>query len=127
MQESFLFEYAVIRLVPQVERAEFINAGVILYCARKKFLECAISLNENKFMAMWPDADVGFFIGNLESFPRICSGGAGGGAIAALDMPERFRWLTASRSTIIQCSAVHPGLCHDPSETLQRLFEKLVM
>lgn len=127
MQESYLFEYAVIRVVPRIEREEFLNAGVILYCAKKKFLECTCMLDEKRLQAFAGDVDIEEIKQHLRSLGYICEGSAEGGAIAKLDMASRFRWLTATRSTVVQASKVHPGLCKDPAETLGRLFNQLVL
>ncbi|MGX5691323.1 DUF3037 domain-containing protein [Arcticibacter tournemirensis] len=127
MQESYLFEYAVIRVVPRIEREEFLNAGVILYCAKKKFLECICMLDEERLLAFRGDTDIEEVKEHLQSLGYICLGTAAGGPIAKLDMASRFRWLTATRSTVVQASKVHPGLCKDPAETLGRLFNQLVL
>ena len=127
MQEKHLFEYAVIRVVPKVDREEFINAGIILYCKKDKYLQCMYHLNENKLKALCPDIDIQEIEANLQSFKKICAGSKDGGPIAALDIPSRFRWLTATRSTIVQTSKTHPGFCKDLDETAQKLFEQLVL
>lgn len=127
MQENYLFEYAVIRVVPAVERGEFINAGVIFLCSRKKFLKCLIHVDAQKLAALCSHADHELIKENLNAFASICVGAKGGGAIAQLDMPSRFRWLTASRSTIVQCSPVHPGLCADPETSLEKIFKQMVL
>jgi hypothetical protein len=126
MQENQLFEYAVIRVVPRVEREEFVNVGVILYCSGKKFLHCVFELDEKRIKAISPSADLTELHEHVSSFERICKGGADGGPIGKLTLPERFRWLTATRSTILQTSKVHPGLCTDPQEKLEKLFRELV-
>lgn len=123
---SHLFEYAIIRVVPRVEREEFINTGVILYCAGQKFLKTYFILNEHRLLALCNDLDLFELDEYLDAFKRISEGVKEGGPIAALDPASRFRWLTATRSTIIQTSKVHPGFCSDPDETLKRLFEQLV-
>ncbi|MFT3682874.1 MAG: DUF3037 domain-containing protein [Ferruginibacter sp.] len=127
MQERHSFEYAIIRLVPQVEREEFLNAGVILYCRQHRFLQMKFFLDEKRIQAIFPAADIADIRCHLEAFEQISAGSPQAGPIATLDMPSRFRWLTAKRSTIIQTSQVHPGLCSNPTETLQRLFEQLVL
>ena len=127
MQDKHLFEYAVIRVVPRVEREEFINAGVILYCAKKKYLQCSYVLDADKLRMLSKDLDLEQLSLNLEALSRICEGGRQGGAIGLLDPASRFRWLTATRSTVVQCSKVHPGFCDDPEETLNRLKETLVL
>ena len=127
MQDRQLFEYAVIRVVPRVEREEFMNIGVILYCARKKFLKCVFSLDKKRLSAFSAELDIAEVNSHIESITRICSGEKGSGPIGALDLPSRFRWLTATRSTIIQSSKVHPGFCLDPEDTLARLCKELVL
>jgi hypothetical protein len=122
-----LFEYAIIRIVPRVEREEFLNAGVILYCKDLKFLDIVYSVDRERMQAICADLDCNAVEEHLQSFEWICKGDRKGGAIAALDKPSRFRWLTATRSTIVQTSRVHPGFCTDPTDTLQRLFSQLVM
>lgn len=126
MQENYLYEYAVIRVVPKVEREEFINAGVIIYCAAKKYLNAEIQVHSDKLRALDPEIDIDEIKSNLEAMTVICRGGTDAGPIGKLDMPGRFRWLTATRSTIIQPSKVHPGLCKDPEEALQKLKAKLL-
>lgn len=126
MQENYLFEYAVIRIVPRVEREEFVNSGVILFCARKKFLKCMCAVNEKRLEVFTNDTDFNELREHLKSFADICSGSKTAGPIASLDIASRFRWLTATRSTVIQSSKVHPGFCEDPDETLQKLFSQMV-
>ena len=126
MQESHLFEYAVIRVVPHVEREEFINVGVILICPQKKFLQTRFAVNQNRLRALCDEVDMEELDRHIESFNRICKGEGDSGPIGKLPQKERFRWLTASRSTILQTSPVHPGLCHDPQEMIDKLFAKLV-
>ncbi|MGZ5246263.1 MAG: DUF3037 domain-containing protein [Flavitalea sp.] len=127
MQDNHLFEYALIRLVPRVEREEFINVGVILYCRQKKYLECKIQLDEKKAHALDPSIDVTEIRENLQSIEKICRAEKDGGPISKLDTASRFRWLTATRSTIIQSSKVHPGLCTDPDKLLEHLFDTMVL
>jgi hypothetical protein len=127
MQEKLLFEYAVIRIVPRVEREEFLNAGVILYCSAKRFLQMRYILKQDRLGACCPDLDMQELEARLKAIESICAGGKEGGTIGALPLASRFRWLTATRSTIVQTSAVHPGLCMDPLETLERLFSELVL
>jgi hypothetical protein len=126
MHDKHLFEYAVIRVVPCVEREEFLNVGVILYCAPKSFLETRFELNEQRLRAFSPDVDLQELQARLHAFEQICKGGKSGGAIGQLPVSSRFRWLTAARSTVVQTSSVHPGLCIEPGETLERLFTQLV-
>jgi hypothetical protein len=127
MQETHLFEYAVIRVVPRVEREEFLNVGVILYCSGKKFLQCEFTLNEERLRAFSNQIDIEELREHLCALQHICTGGIQGGPIGKLDAASRFRWITATRSTIVQSSKVHPGLCNDPAETLAKLHEKLVL
>lgn len=126
MQERHLFEYAVIRIMPRVEREEFINTGVVLYCARPKFLQAITLLDETRISAFCPGCDAEELAAHLHAFTQICAGGKQAGPIGMLPPAERFRWLTATRSTVIQTSKVHPGLCTDPGEMLERLFRELV-
>jgi len=127
MQEKYLFEYAVIRVVPQVEREEYINVGVILYCKQQQFLEVKWALDENLLTHFAPHLNLTELKQNLCAFEIISKGGPEGGTIGMLDMPGRFRWLTATRSTILQPSAVHPGYTDDASATLDKLFQQLVV
>lgn len=127
MPEKRLFEYAVIRVVPKVEREEFLNAGIILYCKQEKYLACLYQLDKEKLAALCPAMDCSEVEEHLRSFEKICKGGKEAGAIGVLDLPSRFRWLTATRSTIVQTSKVHPGFCTNPAGTLQKLFEQMVL
>ena len=127
MQENHLFEYAVIRIVPRVEREEFLNVGVILYCAQKKFLQTIFEINHERLNAFCNKLDIAEIETNLLAFDRICMGVTGSGPIGKLDMAARFRWLTATRSTVVQTSKVHPGFCFDPGATLVRLNDQLVL
>lgn len=126
MQKKDLFEYAVVRVVPRVEREEFINAGIILYCRDQRFLGVKISVDAERLHALCPVIDVEELREHLLAFEQIALGNRDAGPIAKLDLAGRFRWLTATRSTIVQASKVHPGLCEDANETLQRLHEQLV-
>jgi len=127
MQQEHLFEYAVIRVVPRVEREEFLNIGVILYCAKQKFLQARYLLDEARLNAFAPELDIAELKEHICSIERICLGDKAAGPIGKLDMASRFRWLTATRSTIVQTSKVHPGFCVDAMETLERLFVQLVV
>lgn len=128
MQERHLYEYAVIRVVPRVEREEFINVGIILFSKRAKFIKAKYILNEQKLKCLSPiDLDIDSFRTNLQSFDKICKGEKGGGYIASLEIHERFRWLTAVRSASIQTSRPHPGFSSDLEKTFERLFEELVL
>jgi Protein of unknown function (DUF3037) len=126
MQGNHLFEYAVIRMVPHVEREEFLNIGIVLYCAPQKFLEAKFELDKERLKVLCEKLDIEELKEHITSFERICTGGKDAGEIGMLSIPERFRWLTATRSTILQTSKVHPGLCDDASEMLERLFVQLV-
>ena len=126
MQEKHLFEYAVIRVMPRVEREEFINVGVIVYCSAQKFLQAEFELNESKLLAFSEKIDSTVLKDRLLAFQQICTGSATGGTIAKLPMASRFRWLTATRSTVVQTSPVHPGLCENARETLTSLYQQLV-
>ena len=121
-----LFEYAVLRVVPRVEREEFLNVGVILYCRSLGFLETRFEVPEVRLCAFAPALDQEEITARLRAFERICQGRATGGTIGQLPIAERFRWLTATRSTVVQCSPVHPGRCADAAATLARLFTQLV-
>lgn len=127
MQEKDLFEYAVIRIVPRVDREEFLNVGVVLYCPRKKYLDLLYTLDATRLLAFAPKLDIGEVEGHLRAFAEIVRGGAAGGPIGQLDTASRFRWLTAQRSTILQTSRVHPGFCGEPEEALKRLHAALVL
>ncbi|PTX14387.1 Protein of unknown function (DUF3037) [Pontibacter mucosus] len=127
MQEKHLFEYAVIRVVPRVEREEFLNVGVILFCSSKGFLQTRYALDENRLRAFSSCIDLQELHQRLGAFEKVCAGRKEGGPIGQLGTASRFRWLTANRSTIVQTSQVHPGLCANPQETLDRLFEQLVL
>lgn len=127
MSERTVYEYAVVRVVPRVEREEFVNVGVALYCRRQRFAAVKVFVNASKCRALDSNIDLELIQAHLDSFIRICAGEQGAGKLALLDQPERFRWLTANRSTLIQCSPTHPGICVSAEETLNELFEKLVL
>jgi hypothetical protein len=127
MPARLLYEYAVIRIMPRVEREEFINVGVILYCREKKFLRAVYTINEARLKALCDGLDCTEIKEHLLSLERIANGDPAGGPIAQLDHASRFRWLTATRSTVVQTSKVHPGFCEDPQEMLEKLFEQLVV
>lgn len=127
MQDKHLYEYAVIRVVPRVEREEFVNAGIILYCKRPSFIKVLYKIDKAKLQALAPELDIEQVRLNLESFERIARGSKDGGPIARLEIPERFRWLTAVRSSVIQTSRPHPGFCSNLEERTQRLFEQFVL
>lgn len=127
MQEKHLYEYAVIRVVPRVEREEFINTGIVVFCKRKRFIRVLFTVDEAKITMLTPDADIDQIRRNLESFQKIGEGAIDGGPIARLEAPERFRWLTAVRSSVIQTSRPHPGLCDDLEFRAQKLYEDYVL
>jgi len=127
MQDRYTFEYATIRIVPKVEREEFFNVGVILFCKWKKFIGIKYYINPEKLKAISPDVELDFLEDYLKAWELVCDGKAAGGKIGAMELSDRFRWLTACRSTIIQSSKTHPGLCEDPQLTLEEIFEKQVL
>jgi hypothetical protein len=127
MQEKNLYEYAVIRVVPRVEREEFLNVGIVLFCKKAKFIKVLYSLNIEKVLSFSTEADVEQIEMNLLAFQKVAHGTKDGGPIAMMDIPSRFRWLTALRSSVIQSSRPHPGLCDDLEQTTQRLFKDLVL
>ena len=124
--EKVQFQYAVVRVVPRVERGESLNAGVIVLSRPRKFLGARIALDEARLRAIAPDADPATILPHLEAIERIASGDPSAGPIAELSFAERFHWLTAPSSTVVQPSEVHTGLCDDPEGELDRLFERLV-
>ncbi len=127
MQENLLFEYAVIRIVPRVEREEFLNVGVILYCAKQKFLQAEFKLNEKRIHNFCDKINVEEVEEHLKTFKKICLGTEDSGPIGKLSIAERFRWLTATRSTILQTSKVHPGFTRNAQQTLKKLFNQMVL
>lgn len=127
MRDRFLYEYAVLRIVPRVEREEFMNVGVVLYCPSRGFLSCTSEIDRDRLSAFARETDLSEVEDYLNAFRQICEGNRQcGSPIAALPAASRFRWLTATRSTVLQTSKVHPGFCTDPEETLNRLFEQQV-
>lgn len=127
MHEKHLFEYAVIRVVPRVEREEFLNVGVIMFCKKEKFLQVRFNIDQQRLCAFAKDIDCDELKSHFLSIERICTGDKAGGPIAQLDIASRFRWLTATRSTVVQPSKVHPGFCINAQETLTRLYNELVL
>ncbi|KQO14999.1 hypothetical protein ASF11_10310 [Acidovorax sp. Leaf76] len=124
--EMDLYDYAVVRVVPRVEREEFINAGVILSCHRSGFLQAAIALDEARLLAMDPQVDIDTVRRHLSAIVAICAGEAGCGPIAQLPFRSRFHWLTARRSAIIQTSPVHTGRCTDAAAALDHIMDRMV-
>jgi len=127
MPENHSYEYAVLRVVPRVEREEFFNVGVILYCPGRKFLRVVWHLEEQRLSVFCEHLDMKELHDNLAAFEKVCMGTDDSGPIGKLGIAERFRWLTATRSTIVQTSRVHPGLCVDPQEMLDHLYRELVL
>jgi hypothetical protein len=120
------YDYAIVRVVPRVEREEFINAGVIVSCPAQDFLEARIALDENRLLALDPSVDIALVRTHLASIPAICAGGEAAGTIGKLSSRERFHWLVAPRSTIIQVSPAHAGRAKDPREALEHLLATMV-
>jgi len=123
---KFRYDYAVVRVVPKVDREEFINAGVIVSCPELSFLEARIKLNEARLLALDPSVDLELVRKHLAAIPTICRGGDGAGSIGQLPQRQRFHWLVAPRSTIIQTSRVHSGRCTDPGPVSERLLDRMV-
>src|SRR3954462_8647082 len=120
------FDYALLRVGPRVERGEQVNAGVILFCLEKDFLAARVEVNEPRLRALWPEIDLELVRQHLEAIPKICAGSPDAGPIARLSLRERFHWLVAPRSTMIQVSPVHAGLCATPELALDELFRQMV-
>jgi len=126
MQEKHLFEYAIIRVVPRVEREEFLNVGVIVFCSSQRFLQILFELNEERLRALSQELNIAELEQSLQAFEQICAASPNGGPIGKLPIASRFRWLTASRSTIVQTSPVHPGFCFDAQKMLVSLYNQMV-
>ncbi len=120
------FDYAVVRIVPRVEREEFVNAGVVLFCLAQDFLSAKTEMDAARIHALWPQADLETIRHHLAAIPKICAGLPEAGPIARLSLRERFHWLVAPRSTVIQVSPVHSGLCGSPAGALDHLFSQIV-
>jgi len=121
------YEWAALRVVPRVERGEFLNVGVVVYSRPLEFLGAAVHFDEQRALALDPDLDVAAVRGHLESLRALCAGDPQAGANAARPAGERFRWLTAPRSTVVQPSPVHTGVTDDPAEELSRLMARMVL
>jgi hypothetical protein len=121
------FDYAVVRIVPRVEREEFLNAGVILYCKARDFLSARVQLDRARLAALATGADPEALDAHLATIVATCRGGPDAGPLASLSQAERFHWLVAPRSTVVQVSPVHSGLCEDPQATLDELVERMVL
>ena len=126
MHDHCIYDYAIIRVVPRVEREEFLNVGVIVSCPARGFLQARIELDEQRLMALDSTLDVGLIRTHLITIPAICRGGEQAGPIGQLSQRERFHWLVAPRSTIIQTSPVHTGYCQDPTAVLEHLLDTMV-
>ena len=126
MPADWTYEYAIVRLVPRVEREEFINLGVLLYVKRRRYLEVRYFIDSDRIDAFAPGVDVLELTDYLRAWEAICAGTPRGGRIGALDQHLRFRWLAAARSTTVQCSPTHPGRCTDPAATLEWLMDRYV-
>ncbi len=120
------FDYAVLRIVPRVEREEFLNAGVILLCLKQDFLAARVQARNEQLQALWPEVDAELVRSHLEGIAKICQGDQSAGPISRLSRRERFHWLVAPRSAMIQVSPVHSGLCNDAAAKLEQLFKQLV-
>ncbi|MFT4970095.1 MAG: hypothetical protein ACI9O4_001847 [Chitinophagales bacterium] len=127
MQDKVTYEYAIIRLVPKVEREEFLNIGVILFSKRKKYLGIKYKIDAERIHAFSNEVDIDLIKKYMESWELICQGEPKGGIIGTFDIASRFRWLVASRSTIIQSSRTHPGLCGEPEQVLDDIFIRYVL
>lgn len=127
MPERHLYEYAIIRVVPDIEREEFVNVGVILYCKSKRYLKLKTQLSSDRLRMLSSECDVELIESYLLSFSKIAEGGVAAGAIGLLDFPSRFRWMTAVKSSMLQTSRVHCGLSADLDATLEDLFCRLVL
>ncbi len=115
------FDYTVIRVVPRVERQEFVNSGVIVFCLEKRYLAARIHMDERRLLALWPEIDLEVVRAHLEAVSLLCAGDAHAGPIGQLSQRERFHWLSSPRSTIIQPSPVHTGVCEHTGDLLDRL------
>lgn len=122
-----IYEFAIIRYVPKVEREEFLNVGVIVLCKRKNYLKLKYKIDKKRLKAFTNEVDIDLITNYLDAWNLVCEGGDRGGKIGKLEIQDRFRWLTAPRSTIIQSSKVHPGLCFDLERTLEDIYKKYVL
>jgi len=127
MQDKVTYEFAVIRLVPKVEREEFLNIGVILFSKRKNYLGIKFRIDKSRINSFSNEVDTEMISKYLDAWEQICKGELNGGSIGKLELASRFRWLVATRSTIIQSSKTHPGLCNDPEKVLESLFKRYVL
>lgn len=127
MLAKYTYSYAILRVVPRVDRGEFINAGIILWCPKRNVLEAEILLDEDRLRAIDPSIDIEEIRNHLSIIPAICRGTDAGGAIAKMPLSQRFGWLTATRSTAIQTSPIHMGQCEDPALIMKQLIKRLVL
>ena len=126
MRKRYPFDYAIVRVIPRVDRGESLNAGVILFSSTAAFLDARVDLDRRRLMMLDPSVDVALVESYLDAIPKVCAGGPEAGSIGALSQRARFHWLVAPRSTIIQTSPVHSGVSHDLEGVLESLFDKLV-
>ncbi len=127
MRATSSYDYVIIRIVPRVERGECINTGVILFCRTRRFLGMLVHFDATRLLALAPDLDLTAIQQHLDTLALVCNGGPDAGYVGQLSQSERFHWLTSPRSTVIQPSPVHSGLCDDPAAALQHLLETMVM
>jgi hypothetical protein len=127
VHDKVSFDYAILRVVPRVDREEFVNAGVIVFCLARRYLSASISVDEERLRALWPDIDIDLVRERLEAFPRLCEGTAEASPIAQLSQRQRFHWLVSPKSTIIQVSPVHSGLCDSPEAAMEDLLRRHVL
>jgi Protein of unknown function (DUF3037) len=120
------YDYAILRVVPRVERGEFLNVGAILFCRTRRFLETRVHLDRQRLAALWPELDITAVEERLAMIQLVCAGGPAAGPIGELPQADRFHWLVSPRSTVVQTSPVHSGLCDDPAEALERVLETMV-
>ena len=126
MRDHYTYDYAIIRVIPRVEREEFVNVGVIVSCPAKGFLEARLQLDEQRLRALDATLDIATVRDHLAAIPTMCAGGERAGPIGQLSQRERFHWLVAPRSTVIQISPVHTGCCKDPTAVLEHLLDTMV-
>ena len=127
MSDRSAYDFAIIRIVPRVEREEFVNAGVVVFCPARRYLAARVLIDESRLKAFWPDLDLALIRQHLQPFPKVCAGDPDAGPIAAKPLRERFHWVVAPRSTMIQISPVHTGLTDSPEAVLEELFAKRVL
>jgi Protein of unknown function (DUF3037) len=120
------FDYAILRVVPRVERQEFLNVGVIVFCRERRYLHAKVAVDETRLLSVWPRLDIEVIRQHTDAIVRICAGDASAGPIASLSQSERFHWLTSPRSTMMQTSPVHTGICQETEALLERLYAQMV-